>query len=92
MLGLYFYLYVVVIIQFFKIKILDLKLTVLNNKEYKIIIYDKLAYYISLLGDHAGSRKSDIVKAGPHQKLFYKYNRFFILPQLMPSYLIFIFN
>ena len=53
MLGLFFYLCVVVIIQFFKIKNLDLKLTVLNDKEYRTTVYDKHAYYISLLGGEA---------------------------------------
>ena len=33
------------IIQFFKIKNFNLNLAVLNDKEYKIIRYNKLVYY-----------------------------------------------
>lgn len=48
--------------KIFKIKkFLDLNLTVSNDKDYRTTVYDKLAYYISLLGDETNVREFIII-------------------------------
>ena len=58
------------IIQFFKLKIKNLKLKFSNDKEYRTIVHNKLADYISLLGGEIYNR--EIITISYYQKS--KYN------------------